>query len=423
MDELTEAIQSSLADIISASPPPVALPLQTLRPPVTRASWHRPALVAAAAIALVGAGFALTDRPVTLKVAGSSEPAETSLAPTTVADTAVLETTVAETPKLVPKAQLSRTLEKGLAAADDVRAVQQRLNDLHFDVGAADGIYGPNTEMAVWAYQSLILNLRGSDVTGKVTPDLWSRMQDPLGLPEFRPDSSATHVEVNLPAQTMALWVNHELRVVTHVSSGSGQKWCDEFKNVPAWPGATTTTLPAGQKNPRYCGLSLTPGGVFKVNLKRKDWIDIPLGRVFNPISFNAGIAIHGYPDVPKNPASHGCVRVPMHIATYLPDILHVGDQVFVWDGVKEPEVYGDQKPPFDERDPTDTTVVTTTSTTIAKTTTTLSKPATTPTSLPVVTTVALATTTVTVATTTTTTSPAPTPSPTTSTTTSTTSG
>lgn len=280
-------------------------------------------------------------------------------------------TTVPETSTTVAKSALGRTLEKGLAAADDVRVVQQRLNDLHFDVGTVDGIYGTNTELAVWAYQSLILNLRGAEVTGKITPDLWLRMQDPLGLPEFRPDATSTHAEVNLPAQTMALWVNHELRLISHVSSGSGQKWCDEYKNVPAWPGATTTTVPAGQKNPRYCGLSLTPAGVFKVYLKRADWVDIPLGRVFNPISFNAGIAIHGYPDVPKNPASHGCVRVPMHIAKYLPDLLHTGDQVFVWDGSgKEPEFYGDQKPPADERDPTDTTVVTTTTTTIKPTTT-----------------------------------------------------
>jgi hypothetical protein len=300
-------------------------------------------------------------------------------------------TTVVETSTTLPKTTISRTLEKGLAAAEDVKVVQQRLNDLHFDVGVVDGIYGANTEMAVWAYQSLIMNLSGKDVTGKVTPELWTRMQDPLGLPSFRPDASPTHAEVFLATQTMALYVQGELRLITHISSGDGKKWCDEFKNVPAWPGATTTTLPPGQNNPRYCGTSTTPGGIFKVYLKRSNWVDIPLGRVFNPISFNAGIAIHGYPDVPKNPASHGCVRVPMHIAQYLPDLLHTGDQVFVFDGRKQPEVYGNQKPPADERDPTDTTVVTTTTT--IKPTTTVAGTTTTKPTVPAATTLPTATT------------------------------
>jgi peptidoglycan hydrolase-like protein with peptidoglycan-binding domain len=301
-------------------------------------------------------------------------------------------TTVPETTTTLAKTTISRTLERGLPAAEDVRVVQQRLNDLRFDVGVVDGIYGANTEMAVWAYQSLIMNLTGKEVTGKITPELWTRMQDPLGLPQFRPDASPTHAEIFLPTQTMVLYADREVRLITHISSGSGQKWCDEFKNVPAWPGATTTTVPPGQKNPRYCGTSTTPGGIFKVYLKRSDWVDIPLGRVYNPISFNAGIAIHGYPDVPKNPASHGCVRVPMHIAKYLPEILRTGDQVFVWDGVKEPEVYGNQKPPADERDPTDTTVATTTTTTIKPTTTVAGTTTTKPT-VPAVTTLPPATT------------------------------
>ncbi len=392
--ELDEAILFSLEDIIATAPRPDAAPTASSRVPQrfipepeplgNRHRWARPLLVAAAAIIVIG-GVSVVTRRSNVVAVGSVPSAvpETSTAPVdpsseiAAGGTATTEMTVTTT---LPKTSLSRTLSKGLPASEDVRIMQQRLNDLHFDVGAVDGIFGVNTEMAVWAYQSLILNLSGKDVTGKVTPELWDRMQDPLALPMFRPDASSTHAEIFLPAQAMALYVNRELRLITHVSSGSGQKWCDELKNVPAWPGATTTTVPPGQKNPRYCGTSITPGGVFKVYLKRDGWIDIPLGRVFNAISFNAGIAIHGYPDVPKNPASHGCVRVPMHISKYLPDLLHNRDQIFVWDGVKEPEAYGDQKPPADERDPTDTTVVTTTvaPTTSAPTTTTTLNPTTT---------------------------------------------
>ncbi len=315
-----------------------------------RHGWTRPLLAAAAAIVVIGGVSALNRRSNVVTVgSGPTAGPVTSTAPVDPSVGGATATTVASVSTTVPKTTLSRTLSKGLPASEDVRVMQQRLNDLHFDVGAVDGIFGVNTEMAVWAYQSLILNLSGKSITGKVTPELWDRMQDPLGLPMFRPDASSTHAEIFLPAQAMALYVNHELRLITHA------------------------TVPAGQRNPRYCGTSITPGGVFKVYLKRDGWIDIPLGRMFNAISFNAGIAIHGYPDVPKNQASHGCVRVPMHISMYLPDLLHNRDQIFVWDGVKEPEAYGDQKPPVDERDPTDTTVVTTTvaPTTIAPTTTT----------------------------------------------------
>jgi hypothetical protein len=425
--KLDEAILLSLEDIVAAAPTPATVPTTTstiprrLMPETEPLGhghrWARPLLAAAAVIVVIGGVSALSRRSEVVTVgSGPTAVPVTGEAPVDPSSEATLSVTDATGAPAVPKSTLSRTLSKGLAASDDVRVMQQRLNDLHFDVGAVDGIFGANTEMAVWVYQSLILNLSGKDITGKVTPELWDRMQDPLGLPLFRPDASSTHAEIFLPAQAMVLYVNRELRLITHVSSGSGQKWCDEYKNVAAWPGATTTTVPAGQKNPRYCGTSITPGGVFKVYLKRDGWIDIPLGRVFNAISFNAGIAIHGYPDVPKGPASHGCVRVPMHLAQYLPDLLHKGDQIFVWDGVKEPEAYGDQKPPADERDPSDTTVVTTTvAPTTSTPTTTTAKPTTTPkltTTAPVATTGAIPPTSAPAAVPVLPSSPTPTPTP-----------
>ena len=34
------------------------------------------------------------------------------------------------------------------------------------------------------------------------------------------------------------------------------------------------------------------------------------LGRMFNPVYFNYGIAMHGAGNVPLEPASHGCIRM-----------------------------------------------------------------------------------------------------------------
>lgn len=45
---------------------------------------------------------------------------------------------------------------------------------------------------------------------------------------------------------------------------------------------------------------------------------------------FNAGIAFHGYPDVPVTAASHGCVRVPLKFAREVYNLLPLGARVDV---------------------------------------------------------------------------------------------
>jgi len=55
---------------------------------------------------------------------------------------------------------------------------------------------------------------------------------------------------------------------------------------------------------------------------------EAPLGKLYNPVYFVGGIAVHGAPSVPNRPASHGCVRIPMHIAEYFPTLVAKGDPV-----------------------------------------------------------------------------------------------
>ena len=40
---------------------------------------------------------------------------------------------------------------------------------------------------------------------------------------------------------------------------------------------------------------------------------------------------MHGYPDVPPYPASHGCVRIPMWIATTIYAQIAYGSAVYVY--------------------------------------------------------------------------------------------
>lgn len=44
----------------------------------------------------------------------------------------------------------------------------------------------------------------------------------------------------------------------------------------------------------------------------------------------NGGIAVHGAPRVLATPASHGCVRIPMHLAASIQDAMRAGVQVQV---------------------------------------------------------------------------------------------
>lgn len=48
-------------------------------------------------------------------------------------------------------------------------------------------------------------------------------------------------------------------------------------------------------------------------------------------MTFHGNFAIHGWADVPRYPASHGCVRVPIWAADWLYDRSPVGERVYVY--------------------------------------------------------------------------------------------
>ena len=82
------------------------------------------------------------------------------------------------------------------------------------------------------------------------------------------------------------------------------------------------------------------------------------------------------------------CIRIPNAISATFFNLVGLGQSVFVWDGIKEPEAYGSQSGLWDWADPNYTTTTssttTTTTTTVAPATT--AKPVTPPTAPPVAT-------------------------------------
>lgn len=266
----------------------------------------------------------------------------------------------------VTKLPLSQTFGRG-AAGPEIKLIQDRLIELGFDPGEPDGAFGERTQQAVWAFEKLVMGTPRDQLTGKVTAELWSRMQDPLVIKPRRPDATRNHTEIYLPEQVMVVFHDDAAVLVTHISSGDDQEWCEEVTIDPGERGNEEGLEPIKEG---WCGLSWTPGGVFKFNRMVPGRRESQLGGMYNPVYFNYGIAVHGAHEVPEFPASHGCIRIPMHISDYFQTLVAKGDQVFVWDGVKEPEEYGSPPPRFNWRDPNYTTTTSTTTTVVKPSTT-----------------------------------------------------
>lgn len=338
-------------------------------------------------------------------VSGGS-PDDGNVAPTTV-DSAISSSIAASTvpietqPNIVVPTSTATVPKTSFAAAitvgsygNDVKQLQQRLTDLGFAPGPVDGAFGGGTQQAVWAYKKFVMGmtweeLRDSDKASVVSPEMWDLMQDPIIIQPRRKLGGGTHVEIYLPLQVMAVFTDDEPTLITHISSGElddngkPKLWCEVTEYDTDNEGRPLDEPVVKDE----CAYSKTPGGVFRFRRKVEGNRIGPLGGMYNPVYFNYGIAVHGAKNVPREPASHGCIRINMDIAEYFPDLVSIGNAVLVWghDG-REPEGYTrDQMlPSFNYPNP-DSTLTTTTAptTTVATSTTTTKPPATTTTTKP----------------------------------------
>ncbi|MGH9187967.1 MAG: L,D-transpeptidase family protein [Acidimicrobiales bacterium] len=236
-----------------------------------------------------------TNKPTTTTTA----PTTTTTAPTTTS-TAPITTTTTAPPPAAPEPEV---LESGVEGPRTL-ALQQRLLDLRFDPGPLDGQFGTKTVQAVWAFQ----HTYGVEATGQVAPDLWAAMQT-AGPPEpLVPDGGPNRTEISLDRQALYVYRDGQIALITHISTGTGQHYCDNGS----------------------CGTAITPTGNHRWERRISGWRESVLGLLYNPIYFKGGWAVHGSKSVPNHPASHGCVRIPMHIAEYFPDIVSNGDPVYV---------------------------------------------------------------------------------------------
>jgi lipoprotein-anchoring transpeptidase ErfK/SrfK len=137
-----------------------------------------------------------------------------------------------------------------------------------------------------------------------------STVADPLGTRAEPRETPFSHIEVNLSRQTLSV-VDESGKVskVLPISSGSGKMFTSE--------GVTRRAV--------------TPRGRFAAYRKIPGWRKSPLGLLYYPVYITGGIAIHGSPSVPRRPASHGCIRIPMSAAKAFYDSTPVGTVVLVY--------------------------------------------------------------------------------------------
>lgn len=293
------------------------------------------ALIAIASVVLAGCGDGIvqsgsgptstagpttTASPVTtttLSTTTTQSTTTSTVAPTTTSTTAAPTTTTsvapATTTTVVPsppttdpdrgEPQVMEWGDEGPAVAE----LQQRLQELRFWVGPADGDFGWLTEQAVYAFQKA--NEIGID--GRVGPETREALASPV---ELSPRSEEGRViEIDKARQLIYAVSDGDLEWVFHTSTGTEQPY---------------------QHPDGFTAMADTPPGRHTVYYQVDGWQDGRLGPMYRPKYFHHdGIALHGYHAVPPDPASHGCARVSFDAIDYIwaDDLMPMGSVVLVY--------------------------------------------------------------------------------------------
>jgi len=238
----------------------------------------RSALVAVATAGVLAVGTALVPAPAT---AAPSAPAPSTGAP---APAAPAETGVTE------------DLRSG-DSGEQVTALQERLSELGYWIDGADGEFGLHTEHAVIALQKAA----GIGRDGIVGPNTREALDE--GVVPSATTSEGTAVEIDLDNQLLLVVSGGEVQQTIHTSTGSGEPYEGDD----------------GSER-----IATTPTGTYEVFREVDAWDPGPYGSLYKPKYFNGGIAVHGYPSVPSQPASKGCARVSLGAMDWLWDNGHL---------------------------------------------------------------------------------------------------
>ena len=187
-----------------------------------------------------------------------------------------------------------------------IKEAEQKLASLGYWTGPIDGVFDAASQSALITFQKW----EGREITGQLTSEELEALK--AGKPTKTREVGYPHVEVDVDRQVL-LWINEAGNVrALPVSTGSGKTFVDENQN----------------------SVSYTPRGRFIVYEKHVGWEYGPLGALYFANYVSGGVAIHGSKNVPNQPESHGCIRIPVFAAKEVSKIMSLGSIVLVYDKV-----------------------------------------------------------------------------------------
>jgi lipoprotein-anchoring transpeptidase ErfK/SrfK len=268
---------------------------------------------------VVAAGAALRDKNNTTNSAAADPTTtttpETKPETTTTTLPAVTTTTIPTLIQPTPRADLPPVPYGGFGSGDSnpiIQAYETRLLEVKIDPGPVDGHFDQDLVYALQAVQKIM----GYPRSGRLGPGEGAALANFQYPAPLHPTAEPNRTEINIANQTITLYQNYQVRQIVTTSTAAGETFC---YNTP-------------KKAPvaHVCEVATTPNGRYQYYLYRDGNDTGDLGTLFNPYYFFKGRAIHGYPEVPTKPASHGCARIPMDVAKYWHTLVNKGDPVYV---------------------------------------------------------------------------------------------
>lgn len=171
-----------------------------------------------------------------------------------------------------------------------VKLLERRLRRLRYHLMGVNRDYDYRTSDAVKAFHKV----QGLPRASVVSEDTWRALATPR-RPRPKSRRPRRHIEIDQSKQLLYTVKGGRISKILHTSTGRN--------------GATRD-------------------GVFRVHRKLAGYSP---GRLYYPSYFDGLRAIHGWPDVPPNAASHGCARVAMWVAKWIYRRAPVGTQVRIY--------------------------------------------------------------------------------------------